>query len=506
LAKIIYTNSPGKLDANQNLWVYNGLDCCVTKEVWEKIPRPDYAKNTYHYLKSLQGPLLDMMLRGLRVDRSKRDLALAEVNKLIDRCYEIGNLLAPVLLERAKYNPNSDDQVMEVLYDRMGLPEQLTKDKKTEAKKRTVDRAALEKLSAYLHARPICNLTLTIRDLIKERSVLNAKIDDDNYMRCSYNGAGTETLRLSSSKNAFHGGTNFQNITDEKRDMFVSEPGFKFGYTDLEQAESRVVGALAYGATGQHRYLDACESGDLHTTVARMVWPRLPWTGELKKDKAIAERPFYRHFSYRDMAKRGGHGTNYYGTAWTMAKNLKVEQKLMEEFQERYFNEFPEIRLWHVHVATRLQLDGFLDTPWGTRRHFLGRRWDDATLREAIAHGPQSTIGILENLIMRKLWFAQYHDERFQELQFRLRAQIHDAVIFSFKQEKQAILIPLVKELSKIPIQVKDRSVIIPIDFKFGWNWRTASANNPYGLGKLPDERDYISPATVHDRGFPGIY
>lgn len=41
---------------------------------------------------------------------------------------------------------------------------------------------------------------------------IDAKLDPDGAMRCSFNPAGTETHRLSSSKNAFDRGTNLQNI------------------------------------------------------------------------------------------------------------------------------------------------------------------------------------------------------------------------------------------------------------------------------------------------------
>ena len=35
----------------------------------------------------------------------------------------------------------------------------------------------------------------------------------------------------------------------------------------------------------RQKFLDACESGDPHTAVARIMWPNLSWTGDLKRDK-----------------------------------------------------------------------------------------------------------------------------------------------------------------------------------------------------------------------------
>jgi len=47
----------------------------------------------------------------------------------------------------------------------------------------------------------------------------------------------------------------------------------------------------------------------VHTAVARICWPELGWTGDLNRDKRIAERPYYRHYSYRFMCKKLGHGS-----------------------------------------------------------------------------------------------------------------------------------------------------------------------------------------------------
>lgn len=104
------------------------------------------------------------------------------------------------------------------------------------------------------------------------------------------------------------GNTNLQNIARDLRHIFIADPGRKICGIDLEQAESREVAWLCWVLFGDPSYMDACLSGDLHTTVSRLGWPHLPWTGDIKKDRAIAEGPFYRWYTYRDMAKKLGHG------------------------------------------------------------------------------------------------------------------------------------------------------------------------------------------------------
>src|SRR6516162_7019940 len=143
-----------------------------------------------------------------------------------------------------------------------------------------------------------------MRDIAKKVSVLRTDIDPDGRMRTSYNIAGTSTGRFSSSLSDFGTGTNLQNIENRLRSVFVADQGMKFAYIDLEQAESRLVGAIEWNLFKDGVYLEACESGDLHTSVCRLAWGDvLPWTGDLETDKGLAKKPFYRQHSFRHMAK-----------------------------------------------------------------------------------------------------------------------------------------------------------------------------------------------------------
>jgi DNA polymerase I-like protein with 3'-5' exonuclease and polymerase domains len=51
-----------------------------------------------------------------------------------------------------------------------------------------------------------------------KNTFVDAPLDIDDRMRCSYNAAGTETFRFNSSENAFGSGTNLQNIPKGNED------------------------------------------------------------------------------------------------------------------------------------------------------------------------------------------------------------------------------------------------------------------------------------------------
>lgn len=469
-------------DGADTYFCYNGLDACITQEI--KAPLSALLANPkarliYRFELAMQAPALDMMLRGICIDTNMRNSMLVQLDRRREKLTALLNRFADAVWD-APLNPNSPAQLKDFFYGNMNLPVQYSF--KKGAKAVAVDRKALETLWVYQRARPIVATIMALRDCIKKIGVLNAKLSENGKMHFSLNIAGTETGRWSSNKNAFGGGTNGQNITEELRKIFVSSPGYKMAYLDLEQAESRDVGLLAYMTTGDASYLDAAESGDLHTTVAKMVWPNLGWTGDPKEDKLIAETPFYRHYSYRDMAKRGGHGTNYYGQPKTMAMHLKVAPPVMEDFQKNYFTAFSCIREWHNWTASTLQVEGKLTSLLGRTRTFYGRRNSPEVLREAIAYSPQSSVGDRLNLGMWRIW-KKWGKVTFKgKPVMRLLLQIHDAVLLEYQEECESWIIPaltdcLVFDVSATCLNTqspnfgKTRTMQIPSEAQIGWNW-----------------------------------
>ena len=53
------------------------------------------------------------------------------------------------------------------------------------------------------------------------------------------------------------------------REMYVAPPGYKLVYFDLSQAELRFAAYLS----GDHSFIRACESGDVHTATAQLLFP-----------------------------------------------------------------------------------------------------------------------------------------------------------------------------------------------------------------------------------------
>ena len=472
---------------------YCGLDSCLTIEIHHVLDKQhdEYTRLVYNFERALQAPVLEMMLRGILTDSYEVARLRHIYDKRRQRVYDVLQRYA-IAIWGQPLNPNSPTQLKKFFYEHMNVPTIYIYEKGE--KKVSTNRESLEKVQQYRYARPVAIAVLAHRDLSKKIGVLNSGIDDDERLRFGINVAGTNTGRFSFNKNAFGGGTNSGNITDELRRIFVAPVGKKFAYIDLEQAESRVTAYVA----GDEAYIKACESADLHVSVAKLIWPNLGWSHTIKGlntdpdkfDKALAEESFWRHWSRRDMSKRGGHLTNYLGGAQSNAKALNVSLEVMKHFQRTYLGEFKGLPRMHTDIAREITTSRptQIITPLGRKRLFFGRTYADDILRKAVAYRPQSSIGDILNVGMWRIW------KHLREAE--LLTQLYDAVLIQYDDDPdvERRVLTRAMDLMTIPVLVTDtrlrgamtRTMTVPVEASVGWNWakidKRDPAKNPDGL------------------------
>jgi uracil-DNA glycosylase len=170
---------------------------------------------------------LEMMRRGVRIDRERRaemgfQLAfeLGKVNKWL------GSIIPQRWLLESEWAPKSSKknwwesstQQKDVFFRILGFPSK--KSRKTGNE--TLDAEALEKLRHDVPwAARIWDAIEQARSIgVFKNTFVDAALEPNGRMKCSFNTAGTETFRWSSSTNAFWRGTNLQNIPkgEEKDD------------------------------------------------------------------------------------------------------------------------------------------------------------------------------------------------------------------------------------------------------------------------------------------------
>lgn len=484
---------------------YNSFDAALTLEIFDKIVADNFidtearlitpGRNAqpniiYNFERALQAPVLEMMLRGWRIDPLAREDGTTKLERDVAKLDNILLQVAFAVWDK-ELNPNSTKQLKEFFYERLGITP-ITVSVKGEVKT-PMDADVLEKLGDHFELRLIVNTILKRREVAKQLKVLQTEIDPDWRMRTSYNIGGTKEGRFSSSKSPEGTGSNIQNIEEELRRMFIADDGYKIACLDLEQADSRFIGWYCGVLFNDWSYLDACESGDLHTTVARMTFSDLPWTGDMKKDREIAERKIHWD-TVRQSCKKLGHATNFFGKVYTMSRETGVPQRNVAQFVDKYFTAFPCISRLHQWCASELQTKMRLTNCFGRERDFFDRPEAEETLRKGLAFLAASATADCLNLGMWRTW---KHLGRVVQL----LAQLHDAQYFQFKDDAQHErgIIQRAAELMKVELVAPNgRRFSIPVDAKTGWNWaprwKTDEKGkrleaNPKGLDKVGAQR-----------------
>lgn len=532
----IYKSTDGTPTSTvEGLWFYNGLDGCVTLEVLEVLlPQLDeITRATYERSLLLQAPILEMSLRGIKIDQANVQRTAAGLMRDLNHVHEG---LKEILIEGVGLLPeevssfkrekgmlvekflwNSPAQLKDLFYGRFGITP-IRKRNANGVLAPSVDRDALEKLLGHFHLEPIISHILAIRDINKRLGVLRSPVDNDGRMRFTFSIAGTDTGRLASYSSATGSGTNAQNITEELRSIFVADTGKKLAYIDLAQIQSRAVGAICWNLFHDGTYLDFCESGDLHTGVCMMTWQDKDWKGSglealtnpewYKHNRALANLQFYRQDSFRQGSKKLGHATNFLGKPPQISKQTRIPADLIVGFQKAYFSGFPAIPEWHQWIRKKLIKDGWITTFTGRRRWFFGRRWEDETVRKAAAYEPQDVESFINQTGMRQLWQAVRRGKLHHSIEVLI--PVHDAVLIQYDEELEDELIPQILEVLKVRVPLMHgREFLVPHDVAVGWNWQHAHNDkkelvNPDGLIGYTnkDPRTRTAPVSVLDRKF----
>lgn len=513
----------------QKDWAYNALDVTGTREVADVIlPRLNAAQaKFYAFERALQAPAHAMMQRGILVDGMQRQKMITELKRELTkdvRAIGKNDAIAAVWDYTTKntgscptpqrkdgkhkwekwpkgtdehgrhclacghdrlildpFNANSSDHVDHLIYDLLKVPVHTNK-----KGKRSAEGDILERISTkFEQHRPIIDAILAVRDKKKQLGSLEARLSSAGRYPSSFNIGAAWTGRQSSSKNPYGEGGNAQNVAPRHRRILIADPGNLLFYADLKQAESNVVAHIS----GDQVYIDAHASGDVHTYVARLVWPDLPWTGDLKKDKAIAKRlpdwdPVEGH-DYRFQAKRIQHGSNFGLTPPGISMIARIPMKQAYKAQENYFHEFPYIRGWQKATEKRIKEHLPLYNVLGREITLFGRPWEGHTVKQGLAFIPQSSVADILDLGMWRVW--RYQDPTGGDKDdLELLAQIHDAVLGQFEKTRTEVLHET-KRLLQIPILVKGednvtRTMQIEAEIAIGYNWGKQSEDNPHGM------------------------
>lgn len=449
------------------IFVHNCKDACITWEIAPEIQaqQTELGNQQHHdFQQSLFFPVLRMMNRGIRLDISQR----AELKKqLLEASLERQGKLD--YMAGHELNPRSPLQLKKFFYDDLGLPviHALNSDSIT-----TNSPAMAEIANRFPPLRLLCQTITELRSIsVFLGTFINAELDSDARMRCSFAVAGPTTFRFSSSENAFGSGMNLQNIPvaeKEKiksadyiklpniRKLFIPDPGFTFFDMDLDRADLQVV---VWEADDKEMKIALRENLDMHCLNACTIFDikGIPFD-ELKETHP--NYPDHRAKigkANRDKAKIGVHATNYGVGDYKLSLSLGITRHEASRFRSRWFGAHPGIEAWHKRTETLVNSRGFIENLFGARLYKLGR----FDLPEFLAWLPQSTVAGVINRALVAIDAA----ERAGQVSIQLLIQVHDSLAGQFPSAQANKSIQDLKRLAQVIIPYPD-PLIIPVGIK----------------------------------------
>lgn len=199
-------------------------NCTDNLRTWE------IAEAQKHYIKSIgQEQQMDfkmqtnhlclrMMNRGVLIDKSKRAKMVYDLEEARSGYYQELEAIIPQAMVNHEAKTSwyrSAQQTAALFYDILGF--QVVNNRKTGS--RTVGKEALPILKRkHPEFTGLFDRLDMAGSVDNSLGVVQSPLDTDGRMRCSYNPAGAETHRLSSSANVFGRGTNLQNLTKGEED------------------------------------------------------------------------------------------------------------------------------------------------------------------------------------------------------------------------------------------------------------------------------------------------
>jgi uracil-DNA glycosylase family 4 len=205
------------------LFRYNAEDCVRTYECATHIRKlvAQYGLvDQWEWMRRKRDLALSMMTRGVAIDQKLRDRIGYE---LMEKYNELASELLRIIPQAWAGEPgksaktkepvlwfSSHKQLKWIFGEFLGIPIPVHRKNRTES----LGKEALNELrEKYPVWRPLFDLLSDLRSVgVFITHFVRAPLDPDRRMRCSFNPAGTETFRWSSSKNAFGRGANLQNL------------------------------------------------------------------------------------------------------------------------------------------------------------------------------------------------------------------------------------------------------------------------------------------------------
>ncbi|MEN6331702.1 MAG: DNA polymerase I [Smithella sp.] len=355
------------------------------------------------------------------------------------------------LLAGEKFNINSPKQLQSILFDKLKLP----------PGKKTKDGFStdVDVLSNLARSHELPAEILAYRSLAKLKSTYIDALPllinpQTGRIHTSYNQTVTATGRLSSSN------PNLQNIPIRTlegkriRQAFIAAPDCILISADYSQIELRILAHLSEDET----LIEAFLSGeDIHNRTASDIFGVFPQMVNA---------------DMRRQAKVINFGILYGMSAFGLAKELGMSQKMAQTYIDGYFQRYKKVRSYLDGILEGARNNGFVCTLLNRRRYLPELKSPVAAVRQfaermAINTPIQGTAADLIKVAMVNIACLL----KTKKLNARLIMQVHDELVLETPVGEKEEVMTLVKREMEEVIKLK---VPLRVEIASGKNWDEA--------------------------------
>lgn len=504
LRKVVYWKDMAETSDMEQYYRYNAMDTWATANVWiqQLLAAPEWARKNYLLEFPLVYPCLLAEMTGLQ-----RDMAALKAARQEADTQEAADLTAlRKMVDLPGFNPGSHLQVkdlMRVLGCQDIADSSGEKNLNKASYRHPLNARILTKILDIRGVRKLATTYLRLDSDAVQKGIHAGEGGGKEYhgrILYALNPHGTDTGRLASREHHFWAGLQIQNIPrgPEVKRTLRAECGFFLAECDLEQAESRDTAHIA----GDNSLIEAVSgSRDFHSVNCSAFFG-VPYASiyDDASGKTLNK-------ALRDIAKRVNHGANYNMGAFTLVDTMGLEyiykarillglkmsepKKIAEYLLAQFHKTYPSIAgKYYVSVINEIGLTrkltsrAFHHTEYNlrtseaepyimqgdwTRYCFGAPNKNKLDLNSYVAHGPQS----LNARTLNEAFLDVFYKIALPNpTTFRLHAQIHDSILFSYREGCES-LAEQVKDCMEIATTVRDvsgitRTFTVPAALKLG--------------------------------------
>jgi len=351
------------------------------------------------------------------------------------------------------FNINSPKQLQHILFDKLGMPHgrKIKEGYSTDVDVLTSLALSHELPAEIMAYRGLAKLKSTYIDALPA-----LVLPRTGRVHTTYNQTATATGRLSSSN------PNLQNIPIRTlegkriRQAFIAPPGWEIVSADYSQIELRVLAHLS----GDEALREAFASKeDIHSRTAADIFGVFP--------EMVSP-------DMRRQAKVINFGVLYGMSAFGLAKELGVSQKLAQVYIDSYFKRYIGVRAYLDGILAGAKQNGYVATLLNRRRYLPEISSSQVQIRQfaertAINAPIQGTAADLIKVAMVNI-HRRLCEEKFSAVMIM---QVHDELVFETPTAEREPLVEMVRSEMEGAITL---SVPLKVEIARGKNWDEAHA------------------------------